>query len=89
MKLILEYHDSSYEYSFDVTIPIEYESEEDLICDFEAALKLAVENNLNYFEFLNMSFDRGCFYNIYSKEYFLPEISTLDDWFARKMLYKI
>lgn len=90
MRLILKYTDGDeYTYSCDILIPIEYDSEEALICDFEAALDESILNKIYYFNFLGEEFWTRNFYSAKSKEKFLPEIMNLDQWFELNKKLKI
>jgi len=80
MKLVMCYTVSDgCTYSNNITTPIEYKSEEDLLCDFADALKKAIKMNKSFFKFLNQE------YNVFNfcdeKQVTLPGIMTLDDWF--------
>lgn len=59
----------------DITLPIEYESEEALICDFESALLKAITNKENNFYIKEYEFETK-----YHKD-ILPDIFTLERWF--------
>lgn len=97
MKLILRYvvpggWESN---SFAVVLPIEYESEEALICDFEEALDKAVVEKKYSFIFGSEEFYIDAFYfndseimfpfknkvNVINK--ILPEIFTVESWFEK------
>lgn len=86
MKLVMCYNQSDVcTYSFDRTIPIEYESEEALLCDFEDACMKANEENIGMFKFLGEDFlTRDFVDSLYEKGgdvKCMPDIYTLEDWF--------
>jgi hypothetical protein len=85
MRLILEYVVSDgCSYSFDVTLPVEYESAEALLIDFETALNKSLKDKKYSFDFIGKSFDVNNFNHA-----ILPNISTLDEWFELNKKIKI
>jgi hypothetical protein len=89
MKLIMRYNvGDGYTFSYDVYLPIEYESAEALICDFEKAIDEAAEKrthewNYNYcFQFGTEKFNLSDF--LCKEGKLLPEILTIDEWFSKE-----
>lgn len=91
MKLILRYDDGDgYGCSCEIVVPIEYDSEEALLCDFMNRALFAFNQKRSEFEFstekfpvrLFVDYDRNTkeFYHTKIVEY-PPDIYTLDDWF--------
>lgn len=90
MKFVLSHtYGDSLSWSSDITFPIEYESAEALIVDFEKAARHAFSYNLLIFVFANHEFITEYFFvsrhpgpNEKSGDYICPEIMTIDEWFA-------
>jgi hypothetical protein len=85
MKLIMTYTiDGGYECcSYDEILPIEYDSAEALICDFEAELDKAIaKGSYESFSFGIETFWVNHFYDQHTKTKTLPDILTLEDWFS-------
>jgi hypothetical protein len=88
MKLVMKYSVcDGYTFSEDVLYPIEYESAEALICDFEKALDEAHGNNKRKcggygFQFGTETFNTNDF--IFDTGKILPEILTIDEWFVKE-----
>lgn len=97
MRLVLRYHvTDDCTYNFDVVLPVEYESAEALLVDFEAKLKDAkyADWQKSDFTIAGHHFELWNFQNKHwkrprkhqktdSPEFNLPEIYTLDEWFER------
>jgi len=88
MKLILRYHDSGFECSFEVIIPIYYSSKEDLYVDFISRLEDAHKNNEWDFKFCNEEFDVYPFCDkstgiLYTDQI---EILTVDEYYEQYAL---
>jgi len=85
MKLVVKYVISDdCTYAFDVHQPIEYESEEAFICDFEDALQTAIQNRKPEFKTGSTTFETWDFAKTYEKLIVtLPEVYTLENWFRR------
>jgi hypothetical protein len=89
MKLIMRYVVGD-GYTFDATViyPIEYESAEALICDFDKALDEAAEKRIHKhhydcsFQFGIEKFNLSDFLG--KKRKILPEILTIDEWFNKE-----
>ena len=78
MKLVLLYNNSDgCTYSCDVVRPVEYESPEQALIDFE---KAARDNHLGTFEFGGWYFSGQDFF-FHKTQISLPEILTIDQWF--------
>lgn len=93
MKLILTFIESDgCTYCINHILPIEYESEESLICDFESALNTAISNKEYSFKFCSEKFNVNDFYfteylsSENKKEKLLPDVCSLDDWFYKNKL---
>ena len=77
-----------YTYYADITLPIEYESAEALICDFEKTIDEAFEKRIhkhhcNYaFEFGIEKFNISDFCDNAGNKT-LPEILTIEEWFEQ------
>jgi hypothetical protein len=90
MKLVLIYNiDGGYECgSYDEILPIEYESAEALICDFEKELDTAYKKDKRCGAFL---FGTEHFWtdNFYDQDGVktLPDILTLEEWFGKFNIY--
>lgn len=84
MRIVMIYNvTDGYTFTCTETVPIEYESTESAIVDFEAILlKTKMENLRNdVFTFAGECFHVSDFYYMQDK-YNLPEFMTVDDWFA-------
>jgi hypothetical protein len=70
-------------YSCDVALPIEYESAEAAIVDFETAARAAQAARVAYFTFAGLQFDASDFFwrNHDEPRYYSPEFLTVDEWF--------
>jgi hypothetical protein len=81
MKLVLLYTNTDgYTYSCDVVRPIEYDSPEQAIVDFEAAARESRERKGVSFKFAGFTFDQTDFF--YHKDRFdPPEFLTINQWF--------
>jgi len=81
MKLVLIYTDSDeYTYCNDVVLPIEYESPEQALVDFEAAARHCREEGTPKFEFAGFEFWPFHFFP-HKNQINLPEILTIEQWF--------
>ena len=74
--VILYTNTDGYTYSFTGTVPIEYESLEAAIVDFELAYKSHKDGR---FTFANVGFDSYDFEDDRGK-YLEPEFKTVDEW---------
>lgn len=86
MKLVLAYgQGDGCTYWSERTIPVEYESAEALIVDFENAAKSAYCSDHWDFVFAGHTFDASDFFDKNSfdenDDYMCPEIMTIDEWF--------
>lgn len=84
MRLIMEYTVSDgCSYCYDVVTPIEYESEESFILDFESALDKAISAKKAHFYIVNSTYnvDDHTYYDSSILKKNLPNISKLDNWF--------
>lgn len=87
MKLVVEYQVSDgCTYSFTETVPVEYESAESFIVEFEQLCKVEKEGRLQSgFLFAGKWFDATNFfeYNWTTKErvFYPPKVFTVDEWF--------
>ena len=83
MKLVLIYnHGDGCTYWCEETVPIEYESAEALIVDFENAAKSAYCSDKWDFIFAGHTFDSYRFFeNNILDSYICPKIMTIDEWF--------
>ena len=78
MKLVVRYNVSDgCTFSCDITQPIEYDSAEALIVAFEEAIKEGIQE----FEIGKHTFN-ACDFICESGSYSLPDIYTLEEWFA-------
>jgi len=78
MRLILEYQTASYTWWASETLPVEYESEEALLCDFETELDAAISQSKFSFNFVGHEFMTDYFFSQENKIKSLPEITNLD-----------
>lgn len=84
-------------YSFQETRPIEYESQEAFICDFEDALESALNENKMDFKVGKYSFQTSDFSYVeshtkkkssnvtYTTHTKLPDLITIDQWFVKNI----
>jgi hypothetical protein len=91
MKLVIEFYECDEECDSKITIPVEYESAEALICDFMDGVRAAVKNKIQSFTFCGAEFLVGTFYfynehGVYHE--YPPQIYTLDEWFDEKKIMK-
>jgi hypothetical protein len=89
MKLVLIYDvGDNCTYWFERTVPIEYESAETLIVDFENVAKNAYCSDKWDFVFAGHTFDAYNFFenNTFDKndDYICPKIMTVDEWFNQR-----
>ncbi len=68
-------------YSCDVVVPVEYESAEAFIVEFEAAMQQAFKKNDYLLSFANHKWDVSCFFE--DGKYFDPTVYTLNEWFKQ------
>jgi hypothetical protein len=81
MKLVLIYNVSDgYTFSCVATLPIEYESPEQAIVDFEKAARESRESKKQNFQFAGFTFDQTEFF-YHRNEFDNPEFLTIDQWF--------
>lgn len=82
MRLVLEYNDGDgYTYGYTVALPIEYESAEALLVDFDEAMNNAHKNNdARDINIGGHNFYCGTFFE--NGKYWPPTIYTIDEWFA-------
>ena len=88
MRLILTYDWCvPHEASGTETLPVEYESAEALLCDFDEALETASKSKVHDFEVASHDFEVNDFIERGDdgKRYkTLPSILTIDEWFPKK-----
>lgn len=90
MRLIIEYSvGDGCTYGCTETVPVEYESPEAFLVDFENACK-ENKNNPRDFVFAGKQWSADSFWNlnyttkpILVDEFFPPDIFTVDEWFER------
>lgn len=86
MQIVMEYSEGDgCTYHCTNTHPIEYESPEAALCDFEIAIKAA---GMERFTFAGMEFWGDTFHEYAGwgtkREYVAPDFLTVDEWFKRK-----
>jgi hypothetical protein len=91
MKLVIEFYECDEECNSTITIPVEYESAEALICDFTDCVRAAVKNKIHSFTFCGEEFYAAFFYfynehGVYHED--PPNVYTLDEWFDKKKIMK-
>lgn len=100
MKLIICYTaGDGCSWHSNIILPIEYSSEEALICDFDAALTKAIDKKDSVFIFGDQEFDVSCFFakinswdvrnkkpKIYEEMKILPDFYTLETWFDKNKI---
>jgi hypothetical protein len=79
MRLIVTSIDTDdYTYTREIVVPVVYESSEEFLVDFEKTLK---ENeDEDYFLFANREWDCETYFR--GREFYLPVVETVDEWFA-------
>jgi len=89
MRLVIEYYvGDGYTWSATNTVPVEYESAEAFVVEFEEACKEArvqakqTRRHWLEFTFAGLEWDADCFFTS-DGEYCPPEILTVDEWFSR------
>jgi hypothetical protein len=89
MRLVIEYYVGvDYTWSVTNTVPVEYESAEAFVVEFEEACKEArvqakqTRRHWLEFTFAGLEWDADCFFTS-DGEYCPPEILTVDEWFSR------
>jgi hypothetical protein len=83
VRLILELHDSDgYTCACTTTYPVEDGSKEKLQERILDAAQAARERGHGYFEFMGISMEARWFLGENGKEVFLPDVYTVDEWFA-------
>lgn len=93
MKLVLCYTmGDGCSWHQDIVLPIEYDFEEDLICDFDLALTKAVSQGEQSFIFGTEEFEVKYFISFYpfhakNTKKILPDIYTLENWFSQNNIY--
>lgn len=82
MKLIMEYMAGEGFNHWTVTIPVEYESKEKLLADFEVALDKALLIKSDTFHFLcDFSVEDFLSHRSYNAWKVLPKVFKLSEWF--------
>jgi hypothetical protein len=89
MRLVIEYYvGDGYTWSATNTVPVEYESAEAFVVEFEEACKEArvqakqTRRHWLEFTFAGLEWDADCFFTS-DGDYCPPEILTVDEWFSR------
>lgn len=89
MRLVIEYYvGDGYTWSATNTVPVEYESAEAFVVEFEEACKEArvqakqTRRHWLEFTFAGLEWDADCFFTS-DGEYCPPAILTVDEWFSR------
>jgi len=89
MRLVIEYYvGDGYTWSATNTVPVEYESAEAFVVEFEEACKEArvqakqTRRHWLEFTFASLEWDADCFFTS-DGDYCPPEILTVDEWFSR------
>jgi hypothetical protein len=82
MRLVLTYvQGDGYTYSCDVALPVDYESGEALLVDFEAEARDAYQRQVAYFAVAGRQFSTQNFFD--QGSYYGPEVLTVDEWFGK------
>jgi hypothetical protein len=86
MRLVVQYsYGDDFTWSATATVPINFESPESFIVEFEKACKEAVLNDKRNFIFADLEWEPYLFFEWSNKEqrqvFILPDVLTIDEWF--------
>ena len=85
MQLVLQYGDGDgCTFSCTCTHPIEYESAEKALVDFETILNDAISTTGHFGEFIFAGIEMGISTFKFDDYIILPEIWTIDEWFKHE-----
>jgi hypothetical protein len=83
MRIVMQFNvGDGYTFCCTETFPIEYESQEAALVDFEELVKQSAVEKVAAFKFAGHEFYYSSFYSEGRLE--LPEFLTIDEWFAQQ-----